>query len=85
MVDRGGWTSTICFHELALGSYDGIIGQDWLELHKANVDCYEKKVQNLILKWALNIQSRSFKALAHRCRRLNNGGAPSIGAVTPFS
>lgn len=22
MVGRGGWTSAICFHELALGSYD---------------------------------------------------------------
>jgi len=69
VVDRGGWTSTICFHELALGSYDGIIGQDWLELHKTNVDCYEKKVQNFLFKWALNIKSISFKALAHRCRR----------------
>lgn len=27
-VDLGGWASSICFHELALGAYDGIIGQD---------------------------------------------------------
>jgi hypothetical protein len=28
-----------------LGTYDGIIGQDWLEIHKAKVDYYENKVE----------------------------------------
>jgi hypothetical protein len=30
---------------LALGYYDGIIGQYWLELHKDKVDYYEKKIE----------------------------------------
>jgi hypothetical protein len=28
----------------SLGSYDLIVGMDWIEYHRALVDCYEKKV-----------------------------------------
>jgi hypothetical protein len=30
--------NTICFHEMDLGSYDNIIGEDWLEFQKSKVD-----------------------------------------------
>ena len=30
---------------LHLGSYDALIGMDWLEVHRANVDCYEKVLE----------------------------------------
>lgn len=45
MVDLGGWMSVVCFHELDFGSYDGIIRQYWLELHKSKAVFYEKKIE----------------------------------------
>ena len=29
------------------GSYDVLIGMDWLEEHKANIDCYNKNFECL--------------------------------------
>jgi hypothetical protein len=31
-------------YSTTLGTYDLIIGMDWLESHQALVDCYKKKV-----------------------------------------
>jgi len=45
VVDLRGWSSGICFHELALGANDGIIGHYFLELHKAKVHYYDKKFE----------------------------------------
>jgi hypothetical protein len=38
----GGQNTKINLNILLLGSYDIIIGMDWLERHKAVLDCYEK-------------------------------------------
>jgi len=32
---------------LPLGSYNILLGMDWLYLHKTNVDCYEKAIKCL--------------------------------------
>ena len=35
-----GWVTCIDLNVLPLGSYDVLIGMDWLEAHKVNLDCY---------------------------------------------
>jgi hypothetical protein len=40
----GGQNTKIKLNILLLGSYDIIIGMDWLERHKKVLDCYEKSL-----------------------------------------
>jgi hypothetical protein len=44
IVDLGVCTTKLKVYITALGAYDLIIGIDWLEAHRALVDCFEKRV-----------------------------------------
>jgi hypothetical protein len=43
-VDLGVCTTKLKVYITALGTYDLIIGMDWLEAHRAMVDCFAKRV-----------------------------------------
>jgi len=43
-ISLSGQTSKLNMNILPLGSYDVIIGMDWLEKHKEILDCYEKSL-----------------------------------------
>ena len=36
------WISRLDLNVLPLGSYDVLIGMDWLEAHRVKLDCYNK-------------------------------------------
>jgi predicted aspartyl protease len=44
LVDLGVCTTRLKVYVTALGTYDLIIGMDWLESHRAMVDCFAKRV-----------------------------------------
>jgi hypothetical protein len=44
LVDLGVCTTRLKVYVTALGTYDLIIGMDWLEAHRAMVDCFAKRV-----------------------------------------
>jgi hypothetical protein len=44
IVKIGGCVTKMNLYSMGLGTYDLIIGMDWLESHRALVDCYKKKV-----------------------------------------
>jgi predicted aspartyl protease len=44
LVDLGVCTTRLKVYVTALGTYDLIIGMDWLESHRAMVDCFTKRV-----------------------------------------
>jgi hypothetical protein len=44
LVDLGVCTTRLKVYVTALGTYDLIIGMDWLEAHRAMVDCFTKRV-----------------------------------------
>lgn len=44
-IELNGFLTTIDLNILPLGSYDVIIGMDWLEKKKSKVDCYDKVVE----------------------------------------
>jgi len=44
IIDIGGCVKKMNLYSMGLGTYDLIIGMDWLESHRALVDCYKKKV-----------------------------------------
>jgi hypothetical protein len=44
LVDLGVCTTRLKVYVTALGAYDIIIGMDWLEAHRALVDCFAKRV-----------------------------------------
>jgi hypothetical protein len=44
LVDLGVCTARLKVYVTALGTYDLIIGMDWLEAHRAMVDCFGKRV-----------------------------------------
>jgi uncharacterized protein YqfA (UPF0365 family) len=44
LVDLGLCTTRLKVYVIALGTYDLIIGIDWLEAHRAMVDCFAKRV-----------------------------------------
>jgi hypothetical protein len=44
LVDLGVCTTRLKVYVIALGMYDIIIGMDWLEAHRAMVDCFAKRV-----------------------------------------
>jgi hypothetical protein len=44
LVDLGVCTTKLKVYITALGTYDLIIGMDWLEAHRAMVDCFAKMV-----------------------------------------
>ena len=41
-IELNGLLTKVNLNMLPLGSYDALIGMDWLEKHRANVDCYKK-------------------------------------------
>ena len=45
MLDLGAFTTTVDLHILPLGSYDIVLGMDWLGTHQAYIDCQHKLVQ----------------------------------------
>ena len=45
VLDLGVFTTTIDLHILPLGSYDIVLGMDWLVTHQVNIDCQRKLVQ----------------------------------------
>ena len=47
---RDGLVTYAYLNVLPLGSYDVIIGMDWLEAHKAKLDCYTKTLNALMKK-----------------------------------
>ena len=42
-----GWATCVDLNVLALGSYDVLIGMDWLEAHRAKLDCYNNTFECL--------------------------------------
>ena len=44
-LDLGTFTTIVDLHILPLGSYDIVLGMDWLAAHQANIDCHRKVVQ----------------------------------------
>ena len=40
-IELNGLLTKVNLNVLPLGSYDALIGMDWLEKHRAKVDCYE--------------------------------------------
>ena len=42
-----GLVSYIDLNVLPLGSYDVVIGMDWLGAHRVNIDCYNKNFECL--------------------------------------
>jgi hypothetical protein len=42
LVDLGVCTTRLKVYITALGTYDLVIGMDWLEAHRAMVDCFAK-------------------------------------------
>ena len=44
VVKMGNLCTKMNLYSTQLGSYDLIVGMDWLESHRALIDCYEKKV-----------------------------------------
>jgi hypothetical protein len=44
IVDLGVCTTRLKVYVTSLGMYDLIIGMDWLESHRALVDCFAKRV-----------------------------------------
>jgi predicted aspartyl protease len=44
VVDLGVCNTRLKVYVIALGMYDLIIGMDWLESHRAMVDCFAKRV-----------------------------------------
>ena len=44
LVDLGVCTTRLKVYVTSLGMYDLIIGMDWLEAHRAMVDCFTKRV-----------------------------------------
>ena len=42
-----GLESYACMNVLPLGSYDILIGMDWLETHRVNIHCYNKTFECL--------------------------------------
>ena len=45
VLDLGAFTTTVDLRILPLGSYDIVLGMDWLATHQANIDCWRKSVQ----------------------------------------
>jgi hypothetical protein len=43
LVDMKGMSTKAELHILPLGSYDCLIGMDWLEQHHALLDCHNKR------------------------------------------
>ena len=40
-----GLITCVDLNVLSLGSYDVLIGMDWLEAHRVNLDCYNKTIE----------------------------------------
>jgi len=43
-IDLGVYITRVSLYSTTLGSYDVVIGMDWLESHKAVLDCKEKNL-----------------------------------------
>ena len=42
LLGMNGWVTCVDLNVLPLGSYDVLIGMDWLEAHRVKIDCYNK-------------------------------------------
>ena len=51
---------------LPLGSYDVLIGMDWLEAHRANLNCYKKTFEFLDYKGNLRVVKGFPKVISRR-------------------
>ena len=51
---------------LPLGSYDVLIGMDWLEAHRANIDCYNKNFECLDEEGNLRVVKEIPKVISGR-------------------
>ena len=45
--ELNGMSTLAHLNVLSLGSYNMLLGMDWLYLHEAKVDCYEKEIESL--------------------------------------
>ena len=45
VLNLGTFTTIVDLHILPLGSYDIVLGMDWLAAHQENIDCHHKVVQ----------------------------------------
>ena len=45
VLSLGTFTTTVDLRILPLGSYDIVLGMDWLATHQENIDCHRKVVQ----------------------------------------
>ena len=43
-LDIGAFTTTVDLRVLPLGSYDIVLGMDWLATHQENIDCQRKSI-----------------------------------------
>ena len=41
-MDMNGFSTKVYLNIIPLGSYDCLIGMDWLDRHHARLDCYNK-------------------------------------------
>ena len=44
VLSLGTFTTTVDLRILPLGSYDIVLGMDWLAAHQANINCHRKVV-----------------------------------------
>ena len=52
-IEMSGLLITAYINVLPLGSCDALIGMDWLEQHRAKVECYDKVIECFNKKWEL--------------------------------
>ena len=43
--DLNGMSTSTHLNVFSLGSYNMLLGMDWLYLHRTKVDCYEKSIE----------------------------------------
>ena len=51
MLVMNGLVTCVDLNVLPLGSYDVLIGMDWLEAHRVNLDCYNKNFECMDEEW----------------------------------
>jgi hypothetical protein len=51
LIDMNGLNTKVDVNIIPLGSYDFLIGMDWLETHHDVLDCYKKTITCLDEKW----------------------------------
>jgi hypothetical protein len=54
-MDMNGLITKVYLNVIPLGSYDFLIGMDWLDIHHVILDCYNKTFNCLVEKGNLRI------------------------------